>query len=267
MGYRNSYRHSARGRKGRARHNAGQPNLTPHDQASGRNQPGWPIGLKVPPRLPVPAAKPKATRPEDQVRVEVRKPGWSANGGWYLLVTLPTFGFASWIPFTHAGSRLKSTGTQLAGFAYSLVSIISFGIMGEATTTAAGVVGLVLLLAGLAAGTSHLIVLSRRIAVRNGLPVKVIEAPRRRKPQRYQDVPLPPTPEQTPKPKVDPALAKALAARDKRRQARELAETDPVLADELHIGFANVDEMLVLVDLPVSAWDRFRERAIITPSA
>jgi DNA uptake protein ComE-like DNA-binding protein len=29
-------------------------------------------------------------------------------------------------------------------------------------------------------------------------------------------------------------------------------------------GFANVDEMLVLVDLPVSAWDRIRDRAITT---
>jgi hypothetical protein len=306
MGYRNSYRHSARGRKGRARHQAGQPNLTPPDQTSGRNQPGQPIGLRVPPGLPVPAIKPKplARRPEDQVRVEVRKPSWLANGGWYPLVTLPTLGFASWIPFTHAGSRLKSTGTQLAGFGYSFVSIISFGLMGEATTTATGVVGLVLLLAGLVAGTSHLVVLSRRIGVRNGRPVKVIEAPRRHKPQPDQ--------KETPKPQVDPALAKALAARDKRRQARALAATDPVLADELHIGrpdlgrtyddgglvdvnnapaatissvcrikladakaivelreerggFANVDEMLVLVDLPVSAWDRVRERAI-TPS-
>lgn len=305
MGYRNSYRHSARGRKGRARHNAGQSNLTPHDQTSSRSQSGWPIGLRVPPSLPVPATKPQARRAQDQVRVEVRKPGWLANGGWYPLVTLPTLGFGSWIPFTHAAYRLKSTSAQVAGVLYSFVSIISIAVIGEASSPATAMVGLGLLLAGLVAGTSHLIVLSRRIGARNGRPAKVIEAPRRRKAQPAQ--------KPTQKPKVDPALAKALAAREKRKQARELAVTDPVLADELHIGrpdlgrtyddgglvdinnapaasissvcrikladakaivelreerggFANVDEMLVLVDLPVSAWDRIRERAI-TPSA
>ncbi|HEY2700563.1 MAG TPA: helix-hairpin-helix domain-containing protein [Pseudonocardiaceae bacterium] len=108
---------------------------------------------------------------------------------------------------------------------------------------------------------------------------------------------------------MDPALAKALDARAKRAQARELVAQDPLLAEELHIGrpdlgrtfddgglvdinhatakamasafgikpvdartiierrdelggFANVDEMLVLVDLPVAAWDRIRDRSI-----
>jgi DNA uptake protein ComE-like DNA-binding protein len=44
----------------------------------------------------------------------------------------------------------------------------------------------------------------------------------------------------------------------------DLAQAEAIveLRDERG-GFANVDEMLVLVDLPVSAWDRIRDRAII----
>jgi competence ComEA-like helix-hairpin-helix protein len=59
---------------------------------------------------------------------------------------------------------------------------------------------------------------------------------------------------------INSAQAKDIAT----RCGIDLAQAEAIveLRDERG-GFANVDEMLVLVDLPVSAWDRIRDRAII----
>lgn len=283
MGYRNSFQRTTHARKGNARRE-----ISHHTTKSlPRERRSWPTAAKTP--LPV-------RRPEP-----VQQGNWFTDGGWYPLVTLPTLGFASWIPFTNAAHRLDSTGLVFVGAGYSLLPIVSIGLIGASPMDAVVVpmIGILLTLVGMVAGATHLLVLSTRItARRKGIAPK----PRTRKTPKKVEAP--------PKaPRVDPALARALDARQKRAAARELARTDPLLAQDLHIGrpdlgidyddgglidvnsapaatiasafhlkladaqrlveqrarrggFTSVDEMLVLVDLPVSAWDRIRDRGV-----
>ena len=292
MGYRNSHRLTAQGRRGAAPHGIGYPNLPANTINHGRTRQ---------PAIPVP---PPGFRPPKRAVVPVRprQGNWFTNGGWYPLVTLPTLGLLSFIPFANAARKLHRGSVRIYGIGYTILPFV-WSYMLVAGTDSAGnptnpllvALSYVVLLGGLAAGTSHLIMLSRQIEARRAVRVE------------WQPV------EQKPAPKVDQALAKALDARERRAQARELLATDPRLADDLGIGrpdlglgyddgglvdinsapaatiasvchlepaqgqaiverreerdgFANVDEMLVLVDLPVTVWDRVRDHAI-TPMA
>jgi hypothetical protein len=270
------------------------PNLAANAKHTRRDRPSWPTESKTP--LP----------PQERTRSpQVRKGNWFTDGGWYPLVTLPTFGLASWIPFTHAAHRLDSNTPVKFGVAYSFVPLVSFVLLGATPTDADGnptgvalpLIAFLLMLAGMAAGATQLLLLSRRIAAqRTGVAPK---QPARKAPKYLAPSAL----------VVDPALARALEAREKRAVARELARTDPMLADDLHIGrpdlghefddgglidinsapadlmvstfhlkpsdgqsivqvrerrggFASVEEMLVLVELPVSAWNRIKDRGV-----
>lgn len=110
----------------------------------------------------------------------------------------------------------------------------------------------------------------------------------------------------------EPALAAALAARERRAEARKLATGDPLIARDLRVGrpdlqrdyddggladlnnapaatiasvcgldiataeeivavrtaaggFGAVDDVLSAVDVPIAAWDRVRDRAVVLP--
>jgi DNA uptake protein ComE-like DNA-binding protein len=291
VGYRNSYRLTKHARRGVARSGGGYPNLGANAKTPGRGHHGGPAGAKVP--VARPAERPGS--PVERPGRLVERPGnWLRNGGWYPLVVLLTFGLGSFIPFAHAGRRLARPGVQAAGSLYTLASFTAFVMLGYQTNVVFAVLAPVLLLGGMVAATSHLVVLSRQM----GAPTRRTAKPRQAKPKKAEQ-----------EKRVDPALAKALDARAKRAQARELVAQDPLLAEELHIGrpdlgrtfddgglvdinhatakamasafgikpvdartiierrderggFANVDEMLVLVDLPVAAWDRIRDRSI-----
>lgn len=293
MGYRNSYRLTKHARQGVAHSGGGHPNLGANAKNPGRGHQGGPAGAKVPIAHPVEwPGRPvgRAGRPVGRAGRLVERPGnWLRNGGWYPLVVLLTFGLGSFIPFAHAGRTVGRPRVQAAGSLYTLASFTAFVMFGYQTNVVFAVLAPVLLLGGMTAATSHLVVLSRQM----GPPIRRAATPRKAKQEK----------------RVDPALAKALDAREKRAQARELVAKDPLLAEELHIGrpdlgrvfddgglvdinhatakamasalrikpsdartiigrrderggFANVDEMLVLVDLPVATWDRIRDRSI-----
>jgi hypothetical protein len=291
MGYRKSDRPAARWRRDRARYDIGYQNLAANNQTPGRNQRGWPSVPPVLPALPVLPMRPvpimTTTNQGQVVEATGNQPPFRMRG-WYPLVILATLGLGSFAPFAHAGARLGRPVVRVAGIGYTFVAVVAVTLLnfvpqdaaGSPVGTAGGVLfasGFLLFIGGPLAAISHLILLRR--------PTKV-------KP-----------------PEVDPALSKALAEKEKRKQARGLAASDPVLAQDLGIGrpdlgreyddgglvdinnapaeniaancgitqaqaeaivelraerggFANVDEMLVLVDPPVSVWDRIRDRAI-----
>lgn len=298
MGYRNSYRPTPHARGGNARHGMSYPNLAANAKHTRRDPPSWPTMSKTP--LPPPKRD-----------AQVSTGNWFTNGGWYPLVTLPTFGFASWIPFTHAAHRLDNDRLVKFGAAYSFMPLVSFILLGvtptdvdgNPTSVALPLIAFLLTFAGMAAGTTQLLLLSRRVtAQRKGIAPK---QPARRAPKYI----TPPRSAPWSAPSVDPALARALEAREKRAVARELARTDPMLAEDLHVGrpdlghdfddgglidinsapadlmvaefhlkpsdgesivevrerrggFASVEEMLVMVELPVSAWNRIKDRGV-----
>lgn len=144
---------------------------------------------------------------------------WFTRGGWWFFVHVLSIGVLAVVPFTHAAVVSRRVGhIVLAGVALVL-TIVAFTVLGAApedangkvTGPAAAVGGLVimtLLIGGLVA----LIVLRAQIYGRNA-PVR-------------QAAPAGP----------DPAVARALAGRQRRQQARDLAANDPLLAHELRIG-------------------------------
>jgi competence ComEA-like helix-hairpin-helix protein len=225
----------------------------------------------------------------------VQRPNRFASGGWYLVLTILSGGFLAWAPFLHAADRLDRASLRARAASYGVLLMFIFVLtvatpkdaQGDpigATGHAMNVTAALLAMSVMVAACVQQWALSREIYQ---LATAAAEAAN-----------------------MDPALAKALAARARRAEARSLAATDPLLAQDLHIGrpelgrgyddgglvdinnapartiatvcgikpaaadgivdlrekrgpFANVDEMLVLVDLPTSAWDRIRDRAIV----
>ncbi|MEU5265519.1 hypothetical protein [Amycolatopsis sp. NPDC021455] len=139
---------------------------------------------------------------------------WPA-GWWYLPLTVLTAGLAAWAPFLHAAVVLGSTRLRWVAAAYGAVMVALLvcaaapvdaqgnpvGTAGDVLPVIAGMGWLLLI----PVACAHQWVLRRRVA-------------------RGRD--------QVP----EPAIASALAARDRRSTARRIAETDPLLARELRIG-------------------------------
>lgn len=216
---------------------------------------------------------------------------WPA-GWWYLPLTVLTVGLAAWAPFLHAAVVLGSTRLRWAAATYGAVIVALLvcatiapvdaqgnpaGTAGDVLPVIAGMGWLLLL----PVACAHQWVLRRRVA-------------------RGRDE------------RPEPAIAQALAARNRRNTARRLAETDPLLARELRIGrpdlarsyddgglvdlnsapaeaiaqyceialpaaeeivrarqesgYSSVDELLVMVAVPVPAWDRIRDRGLTLPT-
>ncbi|MEU4252208.1 helix-hairpin-helix domain-containing protein [Amycolatopsis sp. NPDC026612] len=213
---------------------------------------------------------------------------------WYFVVTIISFGFFAWVPFVHAAVRLgrKPLYVRAVVFAAAAVAmgvLLSLaptdakgkvvGAAGNLLTTAALILGIVLIVVG---------------CIQQGRLRREIL---RQVPGERLDGP-------------DPALAAALAARQRRTEARKLATEDPLIARDLRVGrpdlprnyddgglvdlnsapaeviasvcgldaataqvivevraaaggFAAVDDVFTAV--PVAAWDRVRDRAVVLP--
>lgn len=228
--------------------------------------------------------------PADSPRPERARP-WPA-GWWYLPLTVLTAGLAAWAPFLHAAVVLDSKRLRWVAAAYGAAIVALFVCATAAPVDAqgdpAGTAGAVLpVVAGLGwllyvpIACAHQWVLRGRVAGRE-------------------------------EPRPEPAITRALAARNRRETARRLAESDPLLARELRIGrpdlaggyddgglvdlnsapapviarccdiplevaeeiagarqesgFSSLDELLVTVTVPVSAWDRLRDRGLTLPA-
>lgn len=213
---------------------------------------------------------------------------------WYFVLTIATIGLFAWVPFVHAAVRLgrKSLYARAAAFGAAaavmvvLLSLAPKDAAGKTVGTAGDVltsVGTILGLVVVAVACVQQVKLRREIL---GLvPGERLAGP-------------------------DAALAAALAARERRAEARKLAISDPLIARDLRVGrpdlernyddgglvdlnnapaavigsvceldvataeaiveirtavdgFAAVDDVLTAV--PVAAWDRVRDRAVVLP--
>ena len=137
---------------------------------------------------------------------------WFTRGGWWFVVHLLSLGMLAPVPFVHAAVRTRRVLDAAVAVGYAIAAAATITIMAAAphgpdgkTAAPWSTIGGLLILAVLVGGTVHLALLRRRV---------------------YRPAPR----------HSDPAIAAALAARDRREEARRLAATDPLLAREVRIG-------------------------------
>ncbi|TDV56624.1 hypothetical protein [Actinophytocola oryzae] len=137
------------------------------------------------------------------------------KGRWYYVVTVCSLGLLAWLPFVHAGTHLRRRSVTMLACGYGLATVVIGTLLavtptdenGKSTNSAVGVVGVLLMMATVALGCVQQSALRREV---------------------YSGAP--------PKDTVDPALAAALEARERRENARRIAARDPLLARDLKIG-------------------------------
>lgn len=145
-----------------------------------------------------------------------------ANGAWYYTLTIATAGLLAWVPFLHAAIKLDHSSRERKRVVHYGVCAVAIAVLSGVTPTDTqgnprGTIG------GL---------LSTLVAV-GALVVIVIACVQLRPLRRTIFGPTEP-----PKvaPGVDPAVARALASRRRREDARALAQRDPNLARDLNMG-------------------------------
>jgi hypothetical protein len=140
-----------------------------------------------------------------------------ADGGWYFAVTIFTAGFLAAVPFWHAARRLGRPALRRLALAYTAIDAFLVVLMaltppqnpdGSSGNPTISTIGGMTVVAVVIVGCLQL----------RGLRREVYGLPGTR-----------PT-------SADPAVARALAARQRRAEARQLRAKDPALARELGIG-------------------------------
>jgi DNA uptake protein ComE-like DNA-binding protein len=130
---------------------------------------------------------------------------------WALLPAL-SFGLLAPVPFAHAAVKLRDRRLWVVTAIYAIVGLALFVILGSGSSEPTGSLGesllVGLLLALSIAATVHAFVLRGRVFAVS--PTQALAA--------------------------QPAVATALAARQRREQAKAIAARDPALAHELRIG-------------------------------
>ncbi|MFC5060960.1 ComEA family DNA-binding protein [Actinomycetospora atypica] len=144
---------------------------------------------------------------------------WFTRGGWWFFVHVLSVGVLAVVPFTAAATVSRRAGHALLAAAVLVLTILAFVLIGTApedatgrATGAASAIGGLLIVIVLIGGLVGLIVLRTQIYGRDA-PVR-------------QAAPT----------GTDPAVARAMAGRQRRQEARALAANDPLLAHELRIG-------------------------------
>ncbi|VVJ22961.1 Uncharacterised protein [Amycolatopsis camponoti] len=230
-------------------------------------------------------SQPVVTSPSAVARVGSR---------WYFVVTIATVGLFAWVPFVHAAVRLGRKSLYARAVVFGAAAAVMSTLMSLSPKDAAGKT----------VGTAGNVLTS--VAVVLGLAVVAVACVQQAKLRReiLRHVPG----ERLDGP--DPALAAALAARERRTEARKLVASDPLIARDLGIGrpdlprnyddgglvdlnnapaaviasvcgldpataagiveirtaaggFSAVDDVFTTV--PVNAWDRLRDRAVVLP--
>jgi hypothetical protein len=150
----------------------------------------------------------------------VRTVDWKARlsrGGWYFALTILSVGYLTAIPFWHARFKLRRPSLQRTAIAYTVADVVMFVLMGLAPKDAAGnVVG------ALGNALVGIVVIIGAISVVSGC-LKLRPLRREIWPRPGDDA-------------ADPAMARAVAQRARRVEARKLHSQDPAMARELGIG-------------------------------
>ncbi|MFI6828774.1 type II secretion system protein GspK [Kribbella sp. NPDC050241] len=145
------------------------------------------------------------------------------RGAWYYWVTIVTAGLFAWAPFLHAATRLSDRRLRRRAALYGVAAVVLVALSSATPTDAngdpRGAVG------------NALSTVFALLAIAMVVVACVQLRPVRRavyglaEPSRFV---IPPG--------TDPAVAQALAARERRNTARALLERDPMLARDLNIG-------------------------------
>lgn len=216
----------------------------------------------------------------------VGRPGKAVKIGslWYVAVPLATLGLLTFLPFLHAAIRLRRRWVWLATVVFTLVAGGAFYVSGQPEGTTSGAADAVLV-----------------VAVLGSLVVGITLLARLRREAYRLDESEEPTTEINPavrqvlEARTKRAQARDLASADP-LMARELHIGRPDLSDDYDDGglvdiasapgsviaevlelspeqaasivavrdtAITVDDLFSLTDLPVTAWDRIRDRAVI----
>lgn len=140
-----------------------------------------------------------------------------AGGRWYYTVNIATCGLGAWIPFVHASSRLNDRSLYRYAATFGALAMLAMALVSLSPTDGQGDPEGPLATAGAVVALGIMVFASIKVTpIRRSI---------------YLD-PAPPAP----KPVTDPALANALAARERRSEARRVVANDPMLARDLKIG-------------------------------
>lgn len=221
------------------------------------------------------------------------RPSWLASGGWYLPLTILTVGLAAWIPFAHAASKLHRTWLRWVSAAYAAAAVVVIVCATAGPTDAQGnpigvsdtlgavaSVGLLVLVVGGCVQQWPLPGRIRRLATNDAqrAVAQVLAARERRAEARKLAAADPRMAHELgigrpdlPHPFDDGGLVDLNSA--PAEAIARTCEVDVDVAEQIvrargsdGVGFANLDELLVLVDVPVGSWDRLRDRAIVLPA-
>ncbi len=129
---------------------------------------------------------------------------WFLEGGWYFLVVLGSVGILTPIPFAHAAVRLRTRWAWATAAAYTLAIVVLLAATNGPPEAGRGNLQGGLLLGLIVVALVHLVWVRTRVWPRSEKP--------------------------------DAAVTAALAARERRAEARRIVERDPELARELRIG-------------------------------
>ncbi|RCW40722.1 helix-hairpin-helix protein [Halopolyspora algeriensis] len=227
--------------------------------------------------------------------------GWFRHGGWYLVLTLATAGLCAWVPFLHAARRLRTAALKrrtaiYAGLAVLMVVLLSatptdaqgdpVGTAGDVLSTLTGALALPVMIVALiqqwslrrtvfTAGRSRPITRTSPDPAADPAVAEILAARARREQARALAA-------------EDPLMARELriGRPDLARSYDDgglvdlnsapaaviarVCELDPAAADAIVTArashgsrFTTVDEILVLADIPLDAWDRIRDRAVL----
>ncbi|MEJ2890244.1 helix-hairpin-helix domain-containing protein [Actinomycetospora aeridis] len=149
-----------------------------------------------------------------------RAGNWFTRGGWWFLVHLLSLGLLLPVPLAHAAVRTRRPGYVVLALASVVLVVTTFVLVRVSDHAPDGSY------VGLASTLSSVTMLTGLLG---GLVVLMLVRP------RVFDRPAP-RPAGWDRPPPDPAIAAALAARERRAEARRLAAEDPLLARELRIG-------------------------------
>jgi DNA uptake protein ComE-like DNA-binding protein len=141
---------------------------------------------------------------------------WFTRGGWWFFVHVLSLGILAAVPFAHAAVRSRRVGHAILAAVVLVGTVLAFLLIGTGEHDAAGrSVGF----AGSIGGTLMVVILLGGLVGLIVVRQQIYGARASASPTASQ-----------------PAVARALAARSRREEARRLVASDPLLARELRIG-------------------------------